>query len=258
MMMVIIIIIIISNSGKKKYKALWVVRATGSSIPAIRAASPPKSYKHKFPAEIFTNHRSKTYHHGQNLTKLTQKIDLLFFFFLPLFFFGFMDRFWRAVEETWFLSLWHRKFHYLHLEREREGERGGLQMIKNELPVCLQSFQDLKAMEASSMAIPLYLTSWSAPVNRFSSTLHRQPLWDISQWFEVAFNKGLNKVACLILGVSIWNIHYKWLDHPCPWSPINYLWMEGDDWWIVLQPKKNWNQMKQETMTIRSWKLLWS
>lgn len=66
---------------EKKKKHIQASMSNNSSMLAVPAASSsPKSYEHKFPAEIYTNHRSKTYHHGQKLTKVTKKRDPLFFF----------------------------------------------------------------------------------------------------------------------------------------------------------------------------------
>lgn len=79
----------------------------------------------------------------------------------------------------------------------------------------------------------------SHPINGFSSILHCKPLWDISKWFEIALDQGLNKVACLILCVPFRHIHNKRLNHQSPWSSINDFRMKGNDWRVVLkEPRK--------------------
>ena len=66
------------------------------------------------------------------------------------------------------------------------------------------------------------------------SVLHGQALRDIRQWLKVALDEGLHKIACLVFRVAIWNVYDKWFDHQSPWSPVNNLWMKGNDWRVVL------------------------
>lgn len=114
------------------------------------------------------------------------------------------------------------------------------------LPVCPQSPQDTKALKASSMAnVVLHrrsLTWVSCPINGLRAIQQCMPLWDISKWFEIAFDQSFDEVACLILGVSFRNVHHKGLQHQGPHSSINDLWMEGNDWRVVLRRKESHNR----------------
>lgn len=49
--------------------------------------------------------------------------------------------------------------------------------------------------------------------NRICMVLNSQALGDISKWLKVAFDKGLDKVASFIYGVSLWHIHHKWFNY---------------------------------------------
>lgn len=91
----------------------------------------------------------------------------------------------------------------------------------------------------------LTLTVWSQfqfsePIDGLSPVLYCKPLRDIRKWFQIALDQGFDKVAGLIRGVSFRHIHHKWFDHQSPWSSINNLWVERNDWRVVLE-NQNYN-----------------
>lgn len=74
-------------------------------------------------------------------------------------------------------------------------------------------------------------------IERFCGILHREPLRNAGQGFEVAFDEGLYEVAGLVLGVTVGHINHEGLDHQGPRPPVDDLRMDGDDRRIVLQSK---------------------
>ena len=77
-----------------------------------------------------------------------------------------------------------------------------------------------------------------SPVKRLRLILDDLALGHLRERLEVALEQGLHKVAGLVLGVAVGDVHHEGLDHERPWPAVDDLGVDGEDGGVVLQAKE--------------------